>query len=91
MATNANISPADQIQIAGGQTPFIADGVQTVVTITHNAGFVPSYYSLTTSLPITTAHLTREIDFPDVNTMTITFGSAPIVGEDANYIWVLFE
>lgn len=91
MGTSASITPEGSISVVGGQTPFVADGVQTVVTITHNAGFIPSFYNLTTSQPITLTHLSRTIAFPDVNTMTITFASAPIVGEDANYVWTLFQ
>lgn len=88
MGTKGSLLP---YKIVGGSTSFIADGVITEVTITHNAGFQPSFFSLTTTEPITLSHLARTITFPTINTMVITFNVAPIVGENANYVWVLFE
>jgi len=75
----------------GGQSPFTADGTTTVFNITHNLGFIPSYFTLTTTAPIASNHLNRTITFPDVNTMRITFNVAPSVGEDANYVWIVFK
>jgi len=75
----------------GGQSAFVADGTTTVFNITHNLGFTPSYFTLTTTAPIASNHLNRTITFPDVNTMRITFNVAPSVGEDANYVWIVFK
>lgn len=75
----------------GGQSPFTADGTTTVFNITHNLGAIPSYFTLTTTEPISSNHLNRTITFPDNNTLRITFALAPLVGEDANYVWVVFR
>lgn len=83
----------------GGEQVFTANGVITVVTITHNmnlpdAGggvFKPKSFSLTTTQPISNNHLNRTITWPTANTMVITFGTAPNIGEDAVYIWTIFR
>lgn len=75
----------------GGQSPFTADGVATVFDIVHNLGATPSYFTLTTTAPIATNHLARTITFPDVNTLRITFNSPPNIGEDANYVWIVYK
>jgi hypothetical protein len=76
---------------AGGQTPFIADNVNTWFEITHNLGAVPRFFTLTTTQPIAANHLARTISFPDGNTMRITFQNPPLSGEDANYVWIVFK
>jgi hypothetical protein len=75
----------------GGQSAFTADGVTTVFNITHNLGAIPSFFTLTTTAPIASNHLNRTITFPDVNTMRITFNVAPSIGENANYVWIVFK
>ena len=87
---NAN-GPNLSAVLKGGMTPFTANGSNTVLNITHNLGSIPSYYSITTSEPIAINHLTRTITFPDANTMRLTFGVAPQVGENANYVWVVYK
>lgn len=83
----------------GGKQAFTANGVITVVTITHNMAlassgggqFMPTTFSLTTTEPIATNHLNRTITFPTANTMVITFAAAPNLGEDANYVWTILR
>lgn len=77
--------------IKGGTSEFIADEMTTVHDIVHNAGFVPSYFSLTTTEPIANNLLARTITFPDNNTMRLTFNVAPNTGENANYVYVLYR
>lgn len=78
-------------QLVGGQTAFTADGTTDVIDIPHTLGAVPSFFSITTTAPITNNHLNRTITFPDNNTLRITFGFPPNPGEDANYVWVLYK
>lgn len=89
-------------QHAGGYEPFVADGVIDTVDITHglnidngNAAdpnrYRPSYFSLTSTEPITNNHLNRTVSFPDANTLRIHFSIAPNIGEDANYVWVVYK
>lgn len=75
----------------GGQSPFTADGVTTVFNITHNLGVIPSFFSITTTEPIATNHLARTITFPDANTLRITFAAPPSIGENANYVWIVYR
>lgn len=83
-----NQNPSEPTMV-GGSSMFTADGNILVHDIVHNAGFIPSYFSLTTTQPITNNHLNRTITFPDENTMRITFMFVPNSGEDANYIYIL--
>ncbi len=92
MGTSATLFTSNNnTTIVGGTELFIADGIQDTIIITHNAGFVPSFFSLTTSQPNTVTLLSRTVTFPNSNTMQITFSSPPIIGEDANYSWILFQ
>lgn len=83
----------------GGKQAFTADGVITVVTITHNMAlassgggqFMPTAFTLTTTEPIASNHLNRTITFPTTNTMVITFAAPPTSGENANYIWTILR
>lgn len=84
-------SPLPGPTIVGGDFPFTADGTTAEVVITHTLGAVPDFFSLTTTQPITSNHLNRTITFPDDETMVITFGLAPLPGEDAVYIYALFK
>lgn len=87
-SSDTYLSTADMV---GGTSAFTADDVTNTHVITHNAGFIPSYFSLTTTEPISSNHLNRIITFPDVNTMLITFSSAPNSSENANYVYVLYK
>mgnify|MGYP001612031419 CR=1 FL=1 len=75
----------------GGQSLFTADGIQTMFNITHNLGAIPSFFTLTTTTVITLNQLNRTITFPDANTMRITFNTAPLIGEDVNYVWTVYK
>lgn len=75
----------------GGNSIFTADGVTSQFDILHNLGEVPSYFSITTTEPIASNHLNRVITFPNSNTMRITFGFPPSIGENANYIWIVYK
>lgn len=75
----------------GGQSVFTANSITTIFDITHNLGAIPSFFSITTTQPIAANHLNRTITFPDSNTMRITFALPPNVGEDANYVWVVYK
>lgn len=75
----------------GGQSPFTADGTTTQFDVTHNLGAIPAYFTLTTTAPISSNHLNRTLSFPNTNTMRITFANAPLVGEDANYVWIVYR
>lgn len=82
----------DQLPVfKGGQSPFTADGSTTEFDIIHNLGATPAYFTLTTTTPITQNHLNRTITFPDDNTMRITFSNAPTIGEDVNYVWIVYQ
>lgn len=85
------VQPVVDHPYKGGQSAFTADGTTTVFNITHNLGAVPSYFTLTTTQPITVNHLSRNITFPDNNTMRLTFALAPNPGEDANYVWIVYK
>jgi hypothetical protein len=75
----------------GGQSMFTADGTTDTFDIVHNLGVIPPFFSLTTTTPITLNHLNRTITFPDNNTLRVTFASAPLVGEDVNYVWIVYK
>lgn len=75
----------------GGQSLFTADGVTTVFDIVHNLGSTPPYFSLTSTTPVTLNNLNRTITFPDANTMRITFGNPPLIGENVNYVWIVYK
>lgn len=83
MGTSASLQNKDH----EGQTIFIADGVTDFVDIIHNAGYVPTSFSLSTLTPISINHLNRLISFPSNNTIRITFTNPPIIGEDITYVW----
>lgn len=75
----------------GGQSQFIADGETIVFDIVHNLGAIPEFFTLTTTQPISSNILDRNITYPDLNTLRITFTFPPNIGEDANYIWVVYK
>lgn len=77
--------------VVGGQSVFTADGVTVVHDIVHTLGAIPSYWTITTSEPIANNLLNRTISFVDDSTMRITYNVAPNIGEDANYVYVLFR
>ncbi len=91
LATTAFVQAAFTNAYKGGQSAFTPDGTTTQFDIVHNAGFIPSFFTLTTTEPIASNHLNRTITFPNNNTMRLTFALAPSVGEDANYVWVVFR
>lgn len=80
-----------QGMLKGGQSMFTANGTDTVFNITHNLGAIPSYFELSTTTPINLNQLNRTITFPDLNTMRVTFNTAPLVGEIINYVWVVYR
>ena len=89
MQTNSTYT-APGLGWKGGQSMFVADDSTTIFEITHSLGAIPSVFSLTTTTPITSNHLSRTITFPDINTMRITFTNPPTIGEDVNYVWAVF-
>lgn len=84
-------TPLNTSDFKGGQSVFTADGSTMEFEIVHNLGAIPSYFTLTTTEPIATNHLSRTITFPDDNTMKLTFSVAPNVGENANYVWIVYK
>lgn len=75
----------------GGHAFMTGNGTTSVFNIITNAGFIPSYFTLTTTTPITQNQLNRSITFPDSNTMRITFENAPLDGEDTDYVWIVYK
>lgn len=91
LGTDANGNIIAGPRFLGGQTPFLGDNTTMVLDVFHGLGAVPSYYSLSTTQPISSNHLSRTITFPTINTMRLTFSSPPLVGENANYVWIVYE
>lgn len=100
--TLQQVTPVVEHPYSGGYQEFIADGTTTIVDILHNANidnsnlsdpnrYRPYTFSLTTTEPIAINHLTRNITFPNPNTMRLTFGFAPNTGENANYVFVIYK
>jgi len=87
---NFNSAPGGSgVSFVSGEATFISDGVSNVLTIEHDAGFVPSNVILTATTPISINHLARSVDFDDPNVMTITFQQPPVVSDNITYRWTL--
>lgn len=82
MGTSASLSN----KIIQGQVIFIADGILDFIDIVHNAGYNPMP-TITPTTPISINHLGRTISWPDTNTIRITFGNPPVIGENITYMW----
>lgn len=87
-----NVSGSSTIGgFVGGHAFMTGNGTISSFNITTNAGFIPSYFTLTTTTPITQNQLNRTITFPDSNTMRITFENAPLDGENTDYVWIVYK
>lgn len=71
-----------------GTAAFTADGVKTNLVIPHGLGANPRVVLLSNRQPLNSDTLNRTIT-TDATNITVTYGNAPIAGENAFYDWVV--
>lgn len=73
-----------------GTSTFNGDNTTSVVTIPHGLGIVPNVVIINNLSPLSSNLLNRTITY-DTTNIVITFGLAPLTGENSTYHWVVYR